>query len=115
MPRFVILEHDHPHLHWDLMLETADVLATWRLPRVPAVGTMPATRIGDHRRLYLDYEGPLSGDRGRVTRWDWGTFDELERTANRVTLTLKGQRIAGAAILEETPGGEWQLTLHPAK
>ena len=26
MPRYVILEHDHPVLHWDLMLEAGGVL-----------------------------------------------------------------------------------------
>ena len=35
MPRFVILEHDYPELHWDLMLETAGALRTWRLLRPP--------------------------------------------------------------------------------
>ena len=28
MPRFVILEHDYPQRHWDLMLEGDGVLAT---------------------------------------------------------------------------------------
>jgi hypothetical protein len=115
MPRFVILEHDHPHLHWDFMLETGDVLATWRLPREPAVGTIPATPIGDHRRLYLDYEGPLSGNRGSVTRWDGGTYDEIERTAERLTVKLRGERIAGRALLERIENWQWRFTLDPGQ
>ena len=39
MPRFVILEHDHPHLHWDLMLEADGSLHAWRLACVPVVGS----------------------------------------------------------------------------
>jgi hypothetical protein len=29
---------------------------------------LPAARLADHRRLYLDYEGEISGNRGRVVR-----------------------------------------------
>src|SRR4051794_8490712 len=55
MPRFVILEHDHPVLHWDFMLEVGDVLRTWRLAAPPAAGmTVPAEPSFDHRKLYLD-------------------------------------------------------------
>ena len=38
MRRFVILEHDHPKLHLDLMLEAGDVLQTWRLAGAPSPG-----------------------------------------------------------------------------
>ena len=38
MPQFVLLEHDHPELHWDFMLESGDALLTWRLDRIPAEG-----------------------------------------------------------------------------
>ena len=45
MPRFVILEHDHPSLHWDFILEVGEVLWTWRLsaprPFCPCPCTMP--------------------------------------------------------------------------
>ena len=38
---------------------------------VPAPGVeMIAEALGDHRLDYLDYEGPVSGDRGLVSRWD---------------------------------------------
>lgn len=64
MPRYVILEHDHPTLHWDLMLETGATLRTWRLSTLPASEhSVDATALPDHRSFYLDYEGPLSGNR----------------------------------------------------
>src|SRR5437879_9523170 len=82
MPRFVVLEHDHPSLHWDLMLESGDVLRTWRLTAPPQSGrVIAATAVVDHRRIYLDYEGPVSGNRGRVIRWDSGTFS-WQKTEN---------------------------------
>jgi hypothetical protein len=117
MPRFVILEHDHPFLHWDLMLESGDVLRTWRLRAKPqaspplAVLQVSAELLGDHRKAYLDYEGPVSGNRGHVKRWDAGTFAWETDTADRVVVRLQGQRCAGTAILERNPAGEWQFLL----
>src|SRR4051794_31238897 len=104
MPRFVILEHDHPHLHWDLMLEAGPVLRTWRLAEPPQPGrAVAAEPIADHRRLYLDYEGPVSGDRGRVKRWDWGTYEgdllEAAHAATTIELDFNGQRLLGRALL----------------
>jgi hypothetical protein len=51
MPRFVVLEHDHPHLHWDFMVQTGEVLRTWRLDKSPLAGNEPvgATSLADHR------------------------------------------------------------------
>ena len=65
MSRFVILEHDYPVQHWDLMLEAGDVLRTWRLIAPPdKTQAVAAESLGDHRLAYLDYEGPVSGNRG---------------------------------------------------
>src|ERR1700730_7618701 len=78
MPRFVILQHDHPELHWDLMLQAGETLRTWRLAKAPELPgeAIVASAIGDHRPMYLDYEGPVSGGRGQVIRWDQGTYEE---------------------------------------
>src|SRR6476619_1195636 len=76
MPRFVILEHDWPTRHWDFLLEAGPELKAWRLLAEPRYETdIPAEPNADHRLLYLDYEGPVSGGRGTVTRWDAGTFE----------------------------------------
>ncbi len=64
MPRFVILEHDHPFVHWDFLLEDGDHLRSWRLKEQPAPGrTVEAEAMVDHRLRYLDYEGPVGGGR----------------------------------------------------
>jgi hypothetical protein len=110
MPRFVVLEHDHPVLHWDLMLEAGAGLRTWRLRTPPAVGAIvEAEPIGDHRPAYLDYEGPVSGNRGRVVRWDAGTFTGDPRGEGRVAVALAGGRLRGTLVLEAW-GGEWRAT-----
>ena len=108
MPRFVILEHDHPVLHWDFMIEAGSVLATWRLSSPPAPrDTIRAERIGDHRLAYLEYEGPVSGGRGTVTRWDGGDFQWLDDADDRKVVRLKGSRLDGTLRLERTTEGAW--------
>jgi DNA polymerase Ligase (LigD) len=103
MPRFVILEHDHPSRHWDFMLEKGDVLRTWKLAGCPQPGhTVPAEPSFDHRLVYLDYEGPVSGGRGSVSRWDAGAFTWLTDTPDAVTVSLAGNRCRGVATLRLT-------------
>jgi DNA polymerase ligase (LigD)-like protein len=115
MPRFVILQHDHPELHWDLMLQAGTTLRTWRLARAPDKpgDTIEATAIGDHRPMYLDYEGPVSGGRGRVTRWDHGTYEEeiagSVRSEERIVVRLEGNHVQGIAVLERMGGDRWSF------
>ncbi len=112
MPRFVILEHDHPLLHWDLMLEAGPVLQTWRLASLPTAGPIiPATYLSEHRLMYLDYEGPVGGGRGRVMRWDSGVFTWLKKTAGQVEVQLAGNRLQGNAVLNQIAGEEWSFLL----
>ena len=100
MPRFVVLEHNHPFLHWDFMLEADGVLRTWRLLAPPDdAGPIAAEALPDHRVAYLDYEGPVSGDRGEVQRWDAGEYEWDNETADECNVTLAGRRLVGRACL----------------
>ena len=77
MARFVLLEHVWNGVHWDLMLEHGEVLRTWAIDSPVVAGRdLPARALADHRRLYLDYEGEISGDRGHVRRIDTGTISD---------------------------------------
>lgn len=102
MPRFVLLEHDHPDgLHWDFMLEHGDVLWTWSLPAFPRPSEpMSSARLPDHRLAYLDYEGEISGGRGTVRRCDRGTYQALEDGQASVTVALNGGMLIGRVSLE---------------
>lgn len=110
--RFVILHHTTAGgEHWDLMLEHGDALLTWQLPRDPSGDAglpMPAIRIDDHRKRYLDYEGPISRGRGDVRRVDSGTVEILELTASRCVFTLGGGQLHGRFVLT-AQAGEWVL------
>ena len=52
------------------MFETASgsALSTWRSSEWPVTATATITPIAEHRRDYLGYEGPVSGNRGTVRR-----------------------------------------------
>jgi hypothetical protein len=74
--RYVILRHDGiAEPHFDLMFEKSpgSMLMCWRASHWPIDQSTSITRLPDHRREYLDYEGPISGDRGTVTRIARGT------------------------------------------
>jgi len=115
--RFVILHHQlHGGEHWDLMLEHGDTLLTWQLLRRPTPDDtvpIPAKRIGNHRKHYLDYEGPVSGDRGHVTRIEGGTVTLHDMTDDHVTFALNGGRFVGMFALTRS-GDEWLFTRSPA-
>jgi hypothetical protein len=103
MPRFVILEHDWPTRHWDFFLEAGSVLRAWRLLQEPAPGVLvPSEPNAEHRVLYLDYEGPLSGGRGRVHRWDAGGFAWVVDKPERIEVQLRGERIRGRVVIESS-------------
>ncbi len=99
--RYVILRHegiDAPH--FDLMFETAPggLLSTWRSDAWPIDQPTPLLRLADHRRDYLSYEGPLTGNRGSVRRIEAGSFIIRDTPPNQITIELIGAR--GGSVLE---------------
>jgi hypothetical protein len=105
MPRFVILRHDGPRgLHFDLMLEAADVMKTWALPEQPGPdATMSCDALEDHRMAFLEYQGPISGGRGSVTRWDRGTYTLQSQSDAEWIAELSGEKLSGTATLRQEP------------
>jgi hypothetical protein len=102
------------------MLESDGSLRTWVLAELPrdwatllsklpariatqlrfaAGNTVVSERLADHRLAYLDYEGPLSGERGNVTRIDGGTFEPIEETPDAWEVNLTGEILAGPLSL----------------
>jgi len=118
MSRFVVLYHECPNdcprpSHWDLMLEQGNTLRTWALSDAPEDGRATrAVSLGDHRKEYLRYEGPLSHDRGSVTRWDAGTFTIVRNENDVLIAQLDGARLRGEIALERSVGDDqsWTFT-----
>lgn len=99
-PRFVLLRHepfpdsDGPSTapivpHFDFMLESDGRCLTWALEEWPqASRAVRARRLPDHRIVYLNYEGPIGGDRGSVRRVLSGTYRWLYRSSFEFRLEL---------------------------
>jgi hypothetical protein len=117
--RFVILRHEQAGaVHWDLMLEAGESLTTWQLledpRRLASAGdttVIPARRIGDHRKAYLDCEGPVSRNRGHVTRLDRGTYEPIDTRREQWTVRLAGSLFGGVFRLEKGQGAneDWRI------
>ena len=121
MPRFALLTHDHPFVHWDLLIEAGETARTWRLLESPArwlkapAIELAAESIAAHRLMYLDYEGPVSRERGRVARWDHGLAEWLGEGESSVRLRLNGNRLVGELTLERSAAQPlWSARFFPA-
>ncbi len=117
MPRYVVLRHEMPagaarSSHWDFMLERGDVLRTWALPQPPDVAASQVVELlPDHRLAYLEYEGAVSGGRGKVSRWDAGSYeprDEDEGADACLSIRLTGSRLCGEVKLIRLEDG-WRF------
>lgn len=117
MPRFVLLKHDFPFLHWDLMLEDGEILRTWRLLVSPdSTDVLPAQSSFPHRLIYLDYEGPVSGNRGNVKRWDKGYYEgelpESVLVGDDILIIFHGKNFKGSYLISRNEKNTWVLTKH---
>lgn len=126
--RFVVLFHQDPRGdHYDLMIQAAALhrdhrtdesgeqtraadesvderLATWKMDEPPdsfRSEPLACRQIADHRAAYLGYEGPISGDRGAVTRHDTGHC-EIEHfvSGHCIQVRFHGQRLRGRFRLQ---------------
>lgn len=99
--------------HYDWLLERPGVpegmLAGFRtLERVDDRGTrgFRAERMGDHRRVYLEYEGEISGGRGHVRRVASGTVHEMTEGAGAIGIVVSWdggeERVVWMGTAEET-------------
>jgi hypothetical protein len=105
--RYAVLHHvDVPEPHFDLLVEVDAKrdLWTWRCPQWPVVQGDRLTRLRDHRRLYLDYEGVIAGGRGEVRKVDWGDC-AIDPAPGRVTMTLAGRTLR----FREVEPGQWDV------
>jgi hypothetical protein len=128
--------------HCDLMLEAMNALRTWAVAELPyawaataglleevrvarlgasndgrglrfaVANTVAAEELADHRLAYLEYEGPVSGDRGAVIRLDSGTFVSLQESAESWIVELTGHLIRARVTLRhnDANSSHWELS-----
>lgn len=118
--RFVVLRHEqNGRHHFDLMIDAGPTLATWKMSEAPETtqdAPQECRRLPDHRLRYLDYEGPISKNRGEVTRHDKGHCIVHTCSAACWNVTFSGCKLRGRARLERTAqsDNDWTLRLATA-
>jgi hypothetical protein len=111
--QYAVLFHseiDEPH--FDLLVETAagSDLATWRLPVWPVEFETDVTRLKDHRRFYLAYEGEIASHRGRVERVAGGECDVEAGVDSALTIHLRTGGAVGKLELRKIVGDNWRAS-----
>lgn len=124
MSRWVLLRHtpDVGPAHLDLMLEAEGDeehrLVTFRLPlqaTIAAGQVIAGQRLADHRAMYLDFEGEISGGRGRVARTARGTCRGVAAQSGHVEARICVN--GGWLDLRAQPSdsGAWRLEFRPCE
>ena len=104
-PVYVIQQHNATNLHWDLRLEYNKKLKSWALPKRPLkIKTKKrlAVQVTDHPIEYAKFEGDIPEGNygaGKVTIWDRGTFDTVEKSNKKWIITIKGKKLQGKYCL----------------
>jgi DNA ligase D-like protein (predicted 3'-phosphoesterase) len=115
MARFVVQLHDASTLHFDLRLQTGDVLRSWAVPKGPSLD--PAVRrlavpVEDHSLTAGEFEGVHVGatrGSGAVIVWDEGTVDILREEPDHLSFALSGHKLRGRFGLTRTGERSWIL------
>jgi len=109
---FVIQEHDASTHHYDFRLALDGVLKSWAVPKgLPTELKVKrlAVQTEDHPLEYGRFEGEIPEGQygaGKVSIFDRGRFDILEREDDKLVFTLEGQKIKGTFALVRFKGKE---------
>jgi len=113
--RFVVQLHDATTLHFDLRLQTGDVLRSWAVPKGPSLD--PAARrlavpVEDHTMAAGEFEGVHQGasrGSGAVIIWDEGTVKMGRDEPDHLSFVLDGHKLRGGFALTKTGDRRWIL------
>jgi DNA ligase D-like protein (predicted 3'-phosphoesterase) len=113
--RFVVQLHDATRLHYDLRVQSGEVLRSWAVPKGPSLD--PAIRrlavpVEDHAMSAGDFEGVHSGQArgtGAVIIWDEGTAEIIRDQPGHLSLVLHGHKLSGGFGLTQTGEQRWIL------
>lgn len=127
MNRFVVLFHQMPPEgqradHWDWMFERDGALLTWACEQPPGDNVdANAVLLDDHRLDYLEYEGPIAGNRGRVSRVLSGEMEWQETSPQRyrAKLFIPSRETGASSVrvwlveLTQQQGRDFRLVVRP--
>lgn len=118
--RTVVLRHELPDgsFHYDWMFEPAPAsssLLTFRLSLRPDSEhrELHAERLQDHRAEYLSYEGPISGNRGHVTRELTGACTITTSSPDTIEIEVQWPTSRLSYALRRA-GDHWLIHARPA-
>jgi hypothetical protein len=95
------------------MVEEGDSLRTWALADAPTPDRdIAAEPLAAHRLEYLEYEGPISDNRGQVTRWDHGECAIEEATNESFRATVRGEKLNGTIEIKLNDQGASHFRWH---
>jgi DNA ligase D-like protein (predicted 3'-phosphoesterase) len=115
MARFVVQLHDATRLHFDLRLESGDVLRSWAVPLGPSLDPRVrrlAVPVEDHPLSAGDFEGVHEGQArgsGAVIIWDEGTAEIVRDEPGHVSFVVDGHKLSGGFALTRTGDRRWIL------
>ena len=125
MAQTVVLLHTQPgkpdHYDWLIdqpHLQTECRLITFRVPVRPDLHhEFVAEKAPDHRAIYLDYEGELTRNRGKVTRVLDGQIEQLNTDRDRLTAVVvwNGVRSNINASCIDPGTNRWRFEITPLK
>lgn len=114
--RFVIQHHITENEHYDIMFETegSDTLLTWQIilsdmELLFKSAAIKAERIRDHRKHYLDYEGPVKSSDGSVKIFDSGYCRTLLKENDNFEFELNGKKLVGNILLNRNDDSFYEL------
>lgn len=114
--RTVILRHHTPDgaWHYDWMLERCPggPLRTFRImerPDAPACGPFDAEPLPDHRSVYLEFEGEISGGRGSVERAASGVVVSMEEQPGTLRVRVAFGGVERTWVGCAAVGGGWRF------
>ncbi len=115
LPRFVVQLHDATTLHFDLRLQSGQVLRSWAVPKGPSLDPgirRLAVPVEDHALSAGEFEGVHGGQSrgsGAVIIWDEGTAEIVREEPGHISFVLHGRKLSGGFALTRTGEQRWIL------
>ena len=120
MRSMVLLRHEMAdgtrHFDWLIDPGSPRALLTFRVAEPIHTGdsrAFVAEMIRDHRRMYLDFEGPIPGGRGRIVRVARGSLVALGEHQGRVVIRGSLGALAGVFVGRRADAPWWRFAVAP--